>query len=314
MTGIKGRCPKKEKLEKLRKAVWFTKVVWYLKSGGFNCYTEKMQDKKLALITGASQGVGKEIADILASQGWDLVIVARSQEKLDALKNELEKKYGNKVNTCPADLSDVSSPRMVKSFCDENNLSVDLLVNNAGCGLFGESVELGDSALPMLRLNILALTQLCAVFGKAMKVRGSGSILNIGSIAGNQPTAYFASYAATKSYVFNYSLALRHELKPYGVNVTCVQPGYIRTNFDNSCLITSEKYKKFSYRNGMSARAVAECAVKSVLAKRSFVRAGFTNKCAAFFSNLMPRNFLAWVLAGSVRSMTKDSLKKESDK
>ena len=265
-----------------------------------------MEEKKLALVTGASQGVGAEIADILASQGWNLVVVARSQQKLDALKENLEKKYQVQVFTCPADLSDVSAPRMLKSFCDEKELTVDLLVNNAGCGLFGESVELGDTALPMLRLNVLALTQLCAVFGKDMKERKNGSILNIGSIAGNQPTAYFASYAATKSYVFNYTLALRQELKPFGVNVTCVQPGYIRTNFDNSCKITSDKYKKFSYRNGMSARAVAECAVKSVLKKRSFVRAGFTNKCAAFFSNLLPRNFLAWVLAVSVRSMTKE--------
>ena len=266
-----------------------------------------MNSKKTALITGASQGVGAEIADILASKGFNLVITARSGEKLNALKNELTAKYSIEVFVFSADLSDSGTPHELKAFCDTNGIKVDLLVNNAGCGLFGESVELGDKALTMLKLNILSLTQMCAVFGKDMKERKSGSILNIGSIAGNQPTAYFASYAATKSYVFNYSLALRQELKPYGVNVTVVQPGYIRTNFDNSCLITSEKYKKFSYNNGMSARAVAKCAVKSVLAKKSFVRAGFSNKCAAFFSNLLPRNLLAPILASSVRSMTKDS-------
>ena len=140
---------------------------------------------------------------------------------------------------------------------------------------------------------------------KNMAERKSGSILNIGSIAGNQPTPRFASYAASKSYVLNYSLALRHELSEYGVNVTCVQPGYIRTAFDDNCGIVSEKYKRFSYRNGMTAKAVAKCAVKSVLAKRSYVRAGFANKIAAFASGLVPKNFLAWCISKSMKSLTK---------
>lgn len=266
-----------------------------------------MQKTQVALVTGASQGVGQEIAKILAKKGWDLVLVARSQNKLEALKKELIESYSVRVECFAVDLSRTDAPALLKSFCELKQVTIDLLINNAGSGLFGESVELGNDALPMLTLNIVALTHMCALFGKEMKERRSGSILNIGSIAGNQPTAYFASYAASKSYVFNYSLALRNELKPYKVNVTCVQPGYIRTNFDNTCRIQSQTYKKFSYKNGMSAEAVAACAVKSVLKKRAFVRAGFSNKCTAFFSNLVPRTFLAWILAVSVRSMTKDS-------
>ena len=261
---------------------------------------------RLALITGASQGVGREIALILAKQGWNLILVARSEEKLHALQEELASQYTVTAHILTADLAQPFAVDRLKAECDAKRFAVDLLVNNAGAGLFGESVELGDKALSMLNLNIVALTELCAYFGKDMKERGSGSILNIGSIAGNQPTAYFASYAASKSYVFNYSLALRQELRPYGVNVTCVQPGYIRTNFDNSCGVASEKYKRFSYKNGMTARAVAECAVQAVLARKSFVRAGFANKCAAFFSGLVPRNALAAILASSVRSMTRE--------
>ena len=262
-------------------------------------------ENKWVLITGASAGVGKEIAGIMAKKNWNLVLVARSADKLKELAAQLNKDYGVQVKECPADLSKDNAAHEIFDFCESQNLKIDLLINNAGAGLYGPSIELGDKALGMLKLNMLALTQMCSVFGKDMAERKSGSILNIGSIAGNQPTPFFASYAASKSYVLNYSLALRHELGAYGVNVTCVQPGYIRTQFDNNCGIVSEKYKKFSYNNGMSAYAVAKCAVASVLKKRSYVRAGFTNKITAFVSGLIPKNFLAWCISKSMKSLTK---------
>lgn len=264
-----------------------------------------MKKNQWALVTGASSGVGREIAVLLAEKNWNLILVARSLNKLDALKEKLVVKNSVEVLTIKADLSTPDSAKGVFDVCTKKNIEVDLLINNAGTGAFGESVELGNSVVPMINLNIITLTELCALFGKQMKNKRTGSILNVGSIAGNQPTAYFASYAASKSYVLNYSLALRNELSPYHVNVTCVQPGYIRTGFDDNCNITSEKYKKFSYNNGMTSSAVARCCVSSVLHKRSYVRAGFTNKAAAFFSGLIPRNFLAWILSNSIRSMTK---------
>lgn len=264
-----------------------------------------MNNNKWALVTGASGGVGKEIATILAEKRWNLVLVARSQDKLAELKKDLNEKIGIDVKVFPCDLSKNDAAHDIFNFCESEQIKIDLLINNAGAGLYGPSIELGDKALDMLRLNILALTQMCTVFGKDMAERKSGSILNIGSIAGNQPTPLFASYAASKSYVLNYSLALRHELSAYGVNVTCVQPGYIRTQFDNNCGIVSEKYKRFSYKNGMSAYAVAKRAVSAVLSKRSYVRAGLTNKIAAFASGLVPKNFLAWCIAKSMKSLTK---------
>lgn len=264
-----------------------------------------MKKTGLALVTGASAGVGREIALILASKGWNLILVARSEDKLAALKDELLGNYKVNVEVFSADLSDSSAAAKIKDFCDSKNLTVDLLINNAGCGLYGESVELGDKVVPMLGLNVVGLTMMCATFGKQMKENKSGSILNIGSIAGNQATPYFASYAASKMYVLMYTIALRHELKKYKVNVTCCQPGYIRTDFDNKCNIVSEKYKKFSYKNGMSARAVAECAVRAVFAKKAFTPAGVSNKFAAFFSGLIPKNFLAWILEKSIRSLNK---------
>ncbi|MBP7479732.1 MAG: SDR family oxidoreductase [Spirochaetaceae bacterium] len=264
-----------------------------------------MKNSQWALVTGASAGVGREIAVILASKGWNLVLAARSEDKLSVLKEELISSYAVQIEVIKSDLSKPDSAKAVFDFCVGKNIAVDLLINNAGTGAFGESVVLQDSVIPMIHLNVISLTQLCALFGSQMKERKSGSILNVGSIAGNQPTSYFASYAASKSYVLNYSLALRHELSPYNVHVTCVQPGYIRTAFDDNCNVVSEKYKKFSHKNGMTALAVAKCCVSSVLHKRSYVRAGLTNKIAAFVSGLIPRNFLAWILSISVRSMTK---------
>lgn len=264
-----------------------------------------MKNTQWSLVTGASAGVGKEIAKILAARGWNLVLAARSEDKLTVLKDELSRAYTVQIEIIKADLSKPGSAKDVFDFCTDKHITVDLLINNAGTGAFGESVVLQDSVIPMIHLNVISLTELCALFGRQMKERKNGSILNVGSIAGNQPTSYFASYAASKSYVLNYSLALRHELSPYNVNVTCVQPGYIRTAFDDNCNVVSEKYKKFSHKNGMTAHAVAKCCVSSVLQKRSFVRAGITNKIAAFVSGLIPRNFLAWILSISVRSMTK---------
>lgn len=255
-----------------------------------------------ALITGASGGVGAEIAKILAKKKYDLVLVARSKDKLEALAKDLSENFGVNTHVFLADLTQCEMAKKIFEFCKSGNITVDFLINNAGMGLFGESINL-KNADKLIQLNVTALTELCAVFGKEMKNNRSGNILNIGSLVGNQPTAYFASYAASKSYVLMYSLGLRQELAPFGVNVTCVQPGYIRTDFDNAALITSEKYKKFSYKNGMTAYAVANIAVKSALAHRSYVRAGVMNKILAFFQGLMPKNLLAWALSKSIRNL-----------
>lgn len=256
------------------------------------------------LITGASAGVGKEIALLLAQENRNLVLVARSKNILLKLQSELQEKYSIKVEIFTQDLSIKGSAQKVYDFCKEKELDIDFLINNAGVGSFGESVELGNSVLPMLHLNITSLTELSAYFGKDMKEKRRGNILNIGSIAGNQPTSFFASYAASKTYVLYYSLALRHELKAYKVNVSCAQPGYIRTGFDDSCNIKSEKYKKFSYKNGMSAYSVAKKALKLAKKKKAFSGLGFTNKIVAFVSSLIPRNFLTWAMSKSILSMT----------
>jgi short-subunit dehydrogenase len=266
-----------------------------------------------ALVTGASAGTGREIARLLAARGWNVIAAARSREKLDTLCADLTRAWPVEARSVAVDLSLPGSAAELYQNCRGikdragNAVAVSLLVNNAGAGLFGESTDLASSVIPLLHLNIMALTGLCALFGADMKARSSGSILNIGSLTANQPSPYFASYGASKSYVKNYSLALREELKPFGVNVTCVQPGYIRTSFDDHCGIRSEKYRRFSYRNGMSPERVARIAVRAEQRGRSCVNAGWTNTLTALAAKLIPSGLIAATLARSVRSLTSDA-------
>jgi short-subunit dehydrogenase len=268
-----------------------------------------------ALVTGASGGLGYEIALLLAQKGWNLILAARSIQKLTGLQQKLTPLCRFTPCIVQADLSLEGAAEKVyyvcKGFKDDegNSVAVSLLVNNAAQGLFGESVELAQSAHALQHLNMISLTELCAFFGKEMKDRRAGSILNIGSLTANQPTPYFASYGASKAYVRSYSLALRQELAPFNVNVTCVEPGFMRTAFDDNSQITSERYKQFSHKNGMSPQKTAKIALEAVFKKKPLVTAGLSNALSAFFTRFLPLPFLAFALAKSVRILTR---KKES--
>ncbi|MDR0785274.1 MAG: SDR family oxidoreductase [Treponema sp.] len=262
------------------------------------------------LITGASDGLGREIARVLGSKGWNLVLTARSREKLESLCRDLARDHGVEALPLVADLSREGAAEQLYHDCrglwdrQGGAVTVSFLVNNAGSGLFGEGVELGSRAFPMLRLNIIAPTSLCALFGRDMKDRREGWILNIGSLTANQPTPFFASYGASKSYIRNYSLALRQELAPFGVKVSCAQPGFIRTNFDENSGVKSERYRRFSHKNGMPAHRVAKIAVRAALSGRGLVNIGIANTFTAWFSKLLPLGLLSAILARAVFALT----------
>jgi len=189
-----------------------------------------------------------------------------------------------------ADLSEPGAGERLHRACREGGLEVDLLVNNAGSGLLGQSADLPPAALEaMAALNVTALTVLSSLFGRDMRDRGSGRILNVGSFAGLNATPYFAAYAATKSYVLSFSLALRAELKPRGVGVTCLLPGYVRTNFDAAAGIRSAKYLAFSERNAMDAADVARIGLRALARGRAWTVAGARNRLAATVLGLLPR-------------------------
>jgi len=243
-----------------------------------------------ALVTGASGGIGKEFAIRLAAEGWAVVLVGRNVAKLETVKSQLSGANASAAVVIPCDLSVPGASERLYTACEEQGLTIGMLVNNAGSGVFGESLELASASIEaMVNLNVSALTNLCALFGKDMKARGSGRILNVGSFAGLNATPYFASYAATKSYVLNFSLALRAELKTAGVVVTCLLPGYVRTDFDDNAGIDSAAYKKFSNANSLGADAVAAIGLKALSNARGFVIAGARNRVAAFFFGLLPK-------------------------
>jgi short-subunit dehydrogenase len=246
-----------------------------------------------ALVTGASGGIGREFALRLALSGWKLILVGRNEGRLDETRRAMDGKAGEDAIVIKADLSGRGAGIELHETCAKRGLVVELLVNNAGAGLFGLSADLSAEGVEaMLGLNVLALTSLCSLFGKDMRAKGSGRILNVGSLAGQFALPYFASYAASKSYVLSYSLALRAELRKAGVSVSCILPGYVKTGFDESAGIASPAYRAFSSAAGMGAAAVAVAGLRALALDRPYAVAGARNKIAAVLSMLVPRSAL----------------------
>src|SRR5262245_61743198 len=173
-----------------------------------------------ALITGASTGLGEQFAGLFAKDGFDLILVARSKNKLDALAARLSADHKITAHVLPADLCEPGAPQQLFDTCTARGLRVDHLVNNAGFGSQGEflGLDLAREA-QMIELNCTALLKLTHLFANAMKARGFGRVLNIGSTAGFQPGPYMATYYATKAFVNSFSEALAFELRGTGVTV-----------------------------------------------------------------------------------------------
>lgn len=256
----------------------------------FMIYIGMDSTQMYALVTGASGGIGRQFAKQLADNGKPCILVGRDSARLAAVLEELPEPTRSLSVAMPIDLSAQGAASSLYAVCKDRGVVVDLLVNNAGSGLFGPSLALDPAGVAaMIGLNVTALTTLCQLFGSDMKARGSGHILNVGSFAGLNATPFFASYAATKSYVFNYSLALRAELAGSGVSVTCLLPGYVRTGFDEHAGIVSDAYKRFSIANSLAADVVAKIGLRAMDRRKAFIIAGGRNRLAAFLFGLLPR-------------------------
>ncbi|CTQ49767.1 SDR family NAD(P)-dependent oxidoreductase [Jannaschia donghaensis] len=188
------------------------------------------RDTPLALITGASGGIGRAFAEIHAARGGDLIVTARRQAELDTLKSALESAHGVSVTPVAADLGTPEGLATVLAACEGREIGI--LINNAGFGGRGDFVtRVISDDLAMIDLNIGALVQLCHAVGQRMVERGSGRILNVGSTAGMMPGPLQATYFATKAFVNSFSQALDDEMRPKGVTVTVLAPGYVETGF-----------------------------------------------------------------------------------
>ncbi|NER34233.1 MAG: SDR family oxidoreductase [Oscillatoria sp. SIO1A7] len=185
-----------------------------------------------ALITGASGGIGAVFARELADRQMNLILVARSQAKLEELATQLRKEYKIRVEVLVKDLLEPGAATAVFEAVSQKGLTVDLLINNAGFGDYGTFAERPLPKLTdMMQLNIIALVELTRLFLPAMQQRRSGSIINVSSIAGFQPLPYMSVYAATKAFVLNFSEALWAENRPLGIRVQALCPGPTKTNF-----------------------------------------------------------------------------------
>ncbi len=198
-----------------------------------------------ALITGASSGIGWELAKLFAADKSDLVLVARRKERLDALAEELKDEFGVDVYVLPKDLSDPGAPKEIFEELKAAGIDVDVVVNNAGFGLRGPFANIDmDGQIDMVQVNVVALTHLTRLFLPGIIERGRGGILNVGSLAGFQPGPNLAVYYATKAYVLSLTEAISEEITNPNIKISCLAPGPVRTEFgEKSALDDSLLFK-----------------------------------------------------------------------
>ncbi len=235
-----------------------------------------------ALITGASSGIGADMARILSSKGYDLILVARNKQKLEILKKELK----TKVQIIPMDLS--STFNCMKLYNRVKKDEIDILINNAGFGLFGNFTKTNlDKELDMIDLNIKALHTLTKVFLKDFQQRKKGYILNVSSAAAFQPGPLMATYYATKSYIYSLTSAISEELKktksPVYIGVMC--PGPVQTNFSNVAKVA------FTL-NSLTSYDVAEYGIKKMFKRKVLIIPSIKIKALVFLNRLLPHKLI----------------------
>jgi short-subunit dehydrogenase len=248
---------------------------------------------RTALITGASGGIGHELAKLFARDHHNLVLVARSTSKLNQFADELQRQFGIVARAIACDLSAPGAAQALFDQVQGENLAIDFLVNNAGYGAHGDFAQIPlDEAMGQIQLNITALTALTKLFLDSMIQRRSGRILNVASTAAFQAGPLMAVYYASKAYVLSFSEALANELKPTGVTVTCLCPGPTETGFQERASMGNARLVKFGM---MSAKAVALEGYRGMLAGKPLVIAGFRNWLVAESVRFAPRRMVTAV-------------------
>jgi hypothetical protein len=248
--------------------------------------------ERVALVTGASSGIGYELCKLLANDRIDLVLVARDIERLNRIADELGDATGIGVTTLRVDLADPGGPEKVWHAVQEAGLTVEYLINNAGFGNFGIFLDHGTEAtLDLLQVNIHALTHLTALFLPGMVERRSGRVMNVASTAAFQAGPLMSTYYASKAYVLHFSEAIAEELEGKGVSVTALCPGPTVTEFhkrarmETSGLVTD--------RRSMTAEAVAEIGYQGMMRGKTLVIPGMSNKLLTLVVRLAPRKMIA---------------------
>jgi short-subunit dehydrogenase len=275
--------------------------------------TGRPRRKEYALITGASRGIGYELAKVFARNGFNLVLVARNGEKLETVAKELTQAYMADCHVISADLSLMSGVEEVYRRVHENNLTVSVLVNNAGVGSYGPFCQTDfRTEAQVINLNVAGLTYLTRLFATEMVENGSGRILNVASVVGFWPLPQMSVYAATKAYVISFSQTLASELKGTGVNVSVLCPGSVETDFS-----TGVQKKVTDSRSGlvtrvlvrmryMDAATIATIAYRDLMKNRRVIIPGAFFRTVRIAMKFVPQGMVSDFRARSLRATRSD--------
>ncbi|HWY06794.1 MAG TPA: SDR family oxidoreductase [Candidatus Acidoferrales bacterium] len=252
---------------------------------------------KWALVTGASAGIGVALADELAAGGTHLVLTARRLDRLQEVADGLRKKHGIQTLVVAADLAKREAPQEVFAFTKEKGLRIDLLINNAGFGQYGEVPQVETQRLlDMVEVNCTAVVHLTRLFLPEMVARRSGDILILASTAAFQAVPYISTYAATKAFDLFFAEGLAEEMKPYGIRVCALCPGSTESEFH---VVAGQE--QFTARNQEPADKVARTGLQALAAGKSYVISGLGNYLGAHSQRLVPRRVVTRVAANMFR-------------
>ncbi len=248
---------------------------------------ESVLKGRTALVTGASSGLGVDFARQLARWGCNLILVARRAERLQAVRQELAQTFGVQVETIVLDLSATGAAEALYRQTSAAGQVVDVLVNNAGSGLYGPHMSIPwEKEAEMLQLDLIVVAQLTKLYARDMLARNFGYVLLVSSIGGYQASPIYASYSAAKSFVLSLGEALNYELRKTGVGVTVVSPGVTATEF---LQVTGQRASFYQRLVMMKSEDVARIGLQAMLKRRPSVIPGFFNALTVFFIRFIPR-------------------------
>lgn len=257
----------------------------------------------LALVTGASSGIGLEYARELARQGYDLLVVSNQENEIFETARQLSDEYNVKTMPYFMDLATENSADLLYHYCQEQNITVDILINNAGVFFFNELIKTsGTRVSVMLNLHVHTVTQMCRLFGADMAKRGTGYILNMSSMSAWMTMPGINVYNATKAYILNFSRSLWYELHSYGVSVTAVCPGAIDTGLYG----LAPKWRKVAVALGISmppAKLVKK-ALRAMFKGKKYTVPGWINRPFIFIIKHLP-DWLVFAIMGKIKQFQK---------
>ncbi|MBN2357184.1 SDR family oxidoreductase [candidate division KSB1 bacterium] len=253
--------------------------------------------KDTVLITGASTGIGYELAKRFAADGNDMVLVARNRQRLRQVAEELQQLYDVPVRIIVQDLSSPAAAQKIYDALADDNLRIDSLVNNAGYGAggyFHQRDLAGD--LDMMQVNMNCVVALCKLFLPDMLQRGRGRILNVASTAAFQPGPLMAVYYASKAFLLSFTLALASEYQDKGITVTAFCPGPTKSEFQSRAGINNSRLVRFNLMPYMDVARAARAGYQGFVAGRRLVIPGFMNKLGVFSTRILPRRILMAII------------------